>query len=693
MNTLIQRTKVLCYVALVSATAGCMPTRLEAVRVNPHATPGQIYFLPRVEFRVDVERELVRCDVDFDSQSLAKSWLLEQQGVLTRINKRLDEIKLAMDATALVATDAVGSRLCSQQTSGFSESLFERLREHIVREEYCGSGVANSEASRRALVAQSASIHSALLDDILKDPDFESSGARGILTKLGLEELDLDADNRTKAFSALVEMLGRIGTENRNLQGSYSIDVEIRANAFPLLLPDLDEAYSINYQLSRNSVKKTEYEVHTYDNGTLKSINVSIDDQTAAVMRDTFSGLLKVASGLSGFSLPLGGTAHAAEGIPPVTRFSDFHTGEREEKHPCKARTRQQLAERVRLERELQSHAVEYSSRSSKLDDARKLVTAAEDALVAAKRDGKPKEDIDKTTADVASAKLAQANIEASLAMLNRQSQRASSDLRKVRASLTMASHTHFRPESSDGRPPQEMLRGERAALDWFDGGALAKACSVDGSNGIECRSDDASANPPTFMPRAIEGWIAVHLSGRNALPDSPTRTVDSPITGIVYRQPARGVLMICSRRECLDGSGEIQMTSDDLSVLDIVDLPQFGVHGVLPLENKAFQNNVIQASFTETGALTMVKYDSNARAVEQAKLFSESADSLIGYFEARRSRDTARLSSEADKIEERIRVAEQTLALERAQRNLEAFRTGTAPLDSAGDNDDAPNP
>ncbi len=208
-------------------------------------------------------------------------------------------------------------------------------------------------------------------------------------------------------------------------------------------------------------------------------------------------------------------------------------------------------------------------------------------------------------------------------------------NLESTRAKLTATTTLHFRP--SEVQRQEEIGGAKNAADRWFNTAELAKACVVN-VNPIPC---DA-----THVPIELKAWIGAHVIVPMRNPD----TTRSDGAGVVYREPARGALLVCKKLECLDANKQLTVIPENVVLSQVVDFPQLGVKAKLDLVNKAFQNNTLVAAFSEAGSLTRLEYKSNARAEKAAETFASSAESIQQLVEAKR--DSKRKDLEAKTAE-----------------------------------------
>lgn len=631
---------------------GCVTTELPAHAVTD-STDGQVYYLPRTEFGIEVERELTACEVRLkDDFTIAAAWASEQIRVLEAVRT---ELKDKQEAGQSFHCDA--NQVAMNTT--FGSKLVERVRKNTSSRGTCGSKTgadlkAENEAALRFLVAS-----------FLSDPSFTTSGAEAVLRSAGFQPFTAGQD-----LEELMAVKSALPADNLT---RVDLQVDVRAKIDPFFLADMDRAYTLDYAGTRRSLKKTEYAVETYDNGTLKSINAGLEDKTGDVIRASLSGVLKVAAAAGGIPLPA--VVPQAGELPALRSYEQFLGNLKKKKVPqlCTGQVRTQLAEREMLRKELGELPAQIRQKTAAVATAAEALSTAEKALAAAKAAGTSGDALKPFEKEVGDRKAAHAAAEAALAGQKKLAEPAASKLARVREALTTVSRVHFRPDSA---PAQLEIGGSwSTSKAWFDDVSLQNYCK---KNVALCET--RTGRP---VPRPLLVWSSVYLAPKKASANGKQAT-----TGIVYRQPARGLLIVCTHKECLDCQGAVQVLSDHLVSISQVDVPQLGILARLPLTNKAFQNNSLKASFSPAGTLTRVEYSSNARAVAQAETFSESADSLLEFAKATRERDKVNLENESAELAARTALVQKQLELEQALKALEDFRADGVTSEDEGEGD-----
>ncbi len=275
---------------------GCTTTQINvnvASLDKPAENQGDVYFLPRAEYVVKLDRELEKCSVDNDAR-LAPVWFHSQVKRLNEDVKRaLNDIWLNRKGPAKfeglneIFEPAPGRIVAKRPEPAKTKENFEKVRDTILR---------------------------SLIFGLLEDPTYKRFKM--------CPNLALDSPKTTDLLQSLVNCAD--GVLNQHLQAVAAnnapnaeivVAFSVRANVTPFLLPDLGEAYVIDYQNLRKSLKKTEISVEKYPGGTLKSINSTIDDRTAEVIGSTIRGLASLYSIASGVPITVPTAAATGAGL------------------------------------------------------------------------------------------------------------------------------------------------------------------------------------------------------------------------------------------------------------------------------------------------------------------------------------------------------------------------------------------
>lgn len=671
--------------ALATFLAGCT-TQLGVVQLptNPTTPEGLVYCLPHAEYEIALTRELRSCRPE-PADPLMRAWLSSELDNFDLVKDQLTNLVNRPFSTRAALRSEIASRL------GEAAEAVQPLAEEFAKSE--------NDQILLDRVALNQILRDFLDRHLLSSPSgYEVYWPRGFKTTRDGLRAKKDAGQAAETLRAFVGELGD-GDFGYQVKVGYSVAVT------PRFLPDLDHTYALDYQSMASPLKKTEFDFEKYPNGTLKSINATVEDRTAEVVAKTLRGALDVAAQLGGFALPAApapaatppSTPQAAGQTPRAPKRFDQHI---DEVGLCRSDVVAALSTSARLGRERSRGAKELAALERFATGKTAERNAVKEALDEAKAADEKLEVDGVAAGDERRRELSQriAGLAAKKAELDKTLRALAIDRRRLENAadaLTLALSRAVKPlrvESVhvfDPRPPalaSEITGADRAARQWFRADSLARRCGfVPGS----CYSDPAAGRD---LPRDLRVQVAAYLpQGRPASP-FPTK-VDT--SHLVYREPVRGELLICKRVDCLqsvtDGDGKTLTTRNvaaaDLIHTQIVDFPQLGVLSTLPLVNKPFQNNTLVAAFSEAGALTSLSYRTNARAEKAAELVEASTGTVSDFLAAEREAQKNRLSLATEELEAEKARLEAELAVEKARAELDAFRRGDEPEDDPDGN------
>lgn len=620
---------------------GCK-TSLTAPVVEKVPTPGDVYFLPRAEFVVAVDRELQKCSIDADAQ-LAREWLRSQTIRLRAIFDLID--------------GARGNPKLDQSFPKISE-IFEAKAGRITV-----PGPPKPK-NRKELEAAGEAIKRGLLVQILEDP---------ILRNLELCN-NLDRSQKTPDLLRSLEACAQKLPQPP--EPKIVFDVTLRASVTPHLLPDQSQAYSIDYSLLRRSLKKTNITIEKYPGGTLKSVNAEIQDRSAEVI----AGALRGVASLYGASLGIPVTAAgAAQANAPANELIDFRRWkEAEEPQLCKPHIVLALQEKAALAGKKASNDGAILKAAKNADRASSEIAARQAEIASLTKKIEEGEGdaaahrlkIEKLKAEIAPYKDLLATATQERNELEKTNSTLTTSLTSLRASLTVTSTHHFRPD--DWMAENELPGASEVAGKWFKPDQIAKACIQNNALHPDCYSEGAGPNLKN-VPLALRSYVGAYTVGGSDLP-----AATPPLDGIVYREPARGALLVCAQTPCFSGPPKVlAVAPKDLLYSQITEFPQLGIKGVLPLSNEAFQNNTLVANFSEAGSLTRLEYISNARAEKAAEAFASSAEVIQQLAQDKREAKKNKLETKTAELAAEIELKKKELELQQAIDALAAHRSG----------------
>jgi hypothetical protein len=616
-------------------TAGPSSTSSTGTPPTAVAPGGLVYFLPYLEVDLEYKRRITLCD-----PNLAR-WLKAE----------LENLQLIYEQLESQAGNPLPEAAFRNILGDAFKPMKPLLRERGL-EETAALSLSKEEVS--SIIRESIPI---FLREGLEE--YRHALPEGFLTRL----------EEGGAAETLLENLITLVKPDLD-KALYDVKFAHTVTAKPRYLPDNDHAYWVDHQAMTDGFKKTDLTIETYANGAIKSINGEIEDQTGAVITSTLQGVLRLASAVGGIPTPPSGQPESAvpqdpEPIVPLCQADIYR----------KIQQRRALTAAINptAQKILQQEGVVKRSTSALATSKKKRDEAkATKAKLEAEGVGPSDQRWQKAKAEIDEAEEEIKKREKEITEANKKIKDLESEIAGKRRQITALDKdlTHsivltFRPTET---LRQEELRGADKASDrWFEPEGRKRYCE---GTDKPCTAADASG-----VPNRLLAWAAIYLA-----PGTPTysATHTQVNTGghFVYREPAIGRLLVCKTEACLKG---FQMAAhrEDRLLDDKIEVPQLGVLTTLPLLNKGFQNNNLEAKFSESGHLTKLEYHSNARFKAAAETFNASTESLGAYIEARREADKAALDRKTAEVEaERDRVKAQ-LELEQARRCLEAFQAG----------------
>lgn len=148
----------------------------------------------------------------------------------------------------------------------------------------------------------------------------------------------------------------------------------------------------------------------------------------------------------------------------------------------------------------------------------------------------------------------------------------------------------------------------------------------------------------PDEIKKLIEGnYFARHLitevSLTPDLPEAPKPVVKSSNDGVVFREPARGILKVC-RLYC--GSGDPPL------VVHEAWLGQLGRYSVVSLRNGVFDKNTVTMAFAPNGQMESLSYGSESRLEKISGALNDAAAQAQSLLTSKNAADKARADAAA---------------------------------------------
>src|SRR5262245_33380905 len=114
--------------------------------------------------------------------------------------------------------------------------------------------------------------------------------------------------------------MSRVLTDCSMTDNGPVLDVETSGDARALDQADTTNAYLLPYESFNTALKKTTFATTLYENGTLKSINVAIQDRTSAVLANLGKTAINIARMVAGLPPGAGGGKPIKEACNEKTR-------------------------------------------------------------------------------------------------------------------------------------------------------------------------------------------------------------------------------------------------------------------------------------------------------------------------------------------------------------------------------------
>lgn len=653
---------------------GCT-TKLKAKKVEKSVNniEGQVYYLPKTSYQVQLDRELESCTMEYENEMLAaQEWLREQANIIggfapSKVKKIQEKYKDEIKNCSIDYLDKIIEKSKTSEDPNF-------LQNHY------GSSVNIKDlVGIQKTVRAAASQYNQITTDDVLTKTYIDKYISSFLTEEWKEKYaptPCSIDGLKQFFNDNEASV----PERADLQ--LKLNTAMKAQLSQTALLDPDHIYSIHYNGLSHGIKNTNFSVETYPNGTLKSINVTLKDQTGELVESVIQGGVKISAAASGIPLGLKVQKGVSTSVVP---YADWLKNQQKSTSLCSAKTRLRLAQRNLLKTTNDSLAKKNIDKLNEITQQKEIISKLDDELTEKKKklesldESDPEhtsltENIQKHIALIETAKASLDSQEKSLEQIEKDSSKAAEDLDKIRKSLTNTVAIDFIPEPAkwakrtNGEKiitdaPQissEIYGADIALRAWLDTDLVSNFCEESlCSNGL-----------PKGAVESLYAEVTLHPSLKNV--GSFLQPADG---SVIYRQPVRSPLWICKEKPCFDPVNKTMVEPEHILLSSFVDVPQLGVLASLPLFNWPFQNNNLVASFSETGALTKLSYTTNATAVSAAETFAQSADTYLDYRKAK-------LEEPKETVEANTELLEAKLEELKAQSALNEYLKEVADLE-----------
>lgn len=418
-----------------------------------------------------------------------------------------------------------------------------------------------------------------------------------------------------------------------------TLEFDVTVEAKPELVDG--EWFTVDYTSLGSWSKTSSFEMHTFENQTLKSFNAKADDQSAEIAAGVVKAGFSVAQLAMG--LPPGDLAGGGGLTCPAAKLTSYEQLE----EALKTKTKELETINANLEPYVAQSLIGTLSESAKeeIKELRKQSLAKSKEIT----------DIRKKMDELAKA-LSWVEVHSYLP-----------DWRGGGAGLNLI--LDFPSSSADVKQLQvawaEQLFGgtptaAQLAAIGKDMKPVVLTVRAASSPSPQSICDQAGVEPTCAAPN-VPKW--------NNFVSDTAHPKPSAIPGIAYRTPVRGRLTICrgvTPAECVAGSNPSAVLSRTTATI-----PQLGRLGILPFRNGFSQNNELSATFRADGSIETASYsEKRARGKAVVDLINGSLDQALALDQAIRARDEAKEKEEAGAV-----VAELDRQINEEKKKLELLQ------------------
>ncbi|HTF94508.1 MAG TPA: ABC transporter C-terminal domain-containing protein [Cellvibrio sp.] len=361
------------------------------------------------------------------------------------------------------------------------------------------------------------------------------------------------------------------------------------------------ERYVVDYEELSSWSKISKFELETYDNGVLKSVNADVEDQSAAIIGD----LVK-----TGISL-----ASLSSGIPSGISMKNLTP---QESLGCKQATKELVAHIKLQEADLKDKTKKLVSLTDEI--GRMELLAATNAMSETMKDklGTLKKEMEEAAKQVKDA-----------------DETLESLITRVSVYEEKIWPTRF-DEYNFNATPSPINEKKLLAL-------------------FNYKEKTEITEQSLKEAYAVNGKIIAVNDGRPQTIDDSLQVNKKDVSGLFYRNPIPARLLICQATLKDLKSCDINAASAVI-INDQVMAPQLGQLRNLPFKNGIFQNNLLTASFRENGSIAKFNYDNkSARGKVLSETVVSGLDNLLKYDDAKKSFKEEQEQKELDKLDNEI--------------------------------------
>jgi hypothetical protein len=427
---------------------------------------------------------------------------------------------------------------------------------------------------------------------------------------------------------AITHTLSSCGTPGDIRTGKEATSLSFDTKVVPVASYVPGERFNVDYRKLSGLFRTSAFSIEYYPNGTIKSLGASADDKTAEAVASAAKlagGVIALTSGLPRASVDINAKDSAGDNKLKIQQLFDEGTAPAAQQiYDCSDKARQLLSD-------LDAAKTDLKAASKALEDANNLVQMLSQrfALKVTRRG-----DADRWDAAVSAQLQARRTLEAK--------QKALEEAKKpLSASYDLTWPKDRLPESGEQLFAASFAKNGKLAKPWatlIDVKPMVKPdlgtfdtspeCSVrQGNTPVGCLSahmdlllDFDSAWPE--LPLKTAAMVDDERAARRQQPlftDAAwvdvVPTTGKSLPGILYREPARGGLVICLKNKAVNGhcDGELLVKPE------MVNFPQAGQLRFIPFSVLPFQGKDQSISFTEEGYPSKIALKSTKAAGAEA--------------------------------------------------------------------------
>jgi hypothetical protein len=421
--------------------------------------------------------------------------------------------------------------------------------------------------------------------------------------------------------------------------GVTNIKLMTKAVAEPQYI--VGERFVIDYEKLSAWTKVGKFELQTFDNGVIKSLNAEAEDQTASVIADV------VKSGISILSLK--------SGVPPS---------------PAALKTPPEDPELYSCTAETLGILKAIDENTNALETITQSVTEASDEMARIERAAILRTITRKEREQYAQLSLKLKEQSAKLANV----QDAQTAL-IARISTKEELYWPRRPDERD-LDAAPSPKGKASLLGAFKKGDL----------GVPLNTIEKSLQLKGVLTEAYAERREPNCGDKSSCNNNGP--MQSNVEGLIYRSPLAARLIICQvsdNASCTtDAASNIVLSTGVLA-------PQLGTLRVLPFTNGVFQSNALKVTFRENGGVAALNYDEKvARAKQLSGAVSAGLEQVLSFRDARQAFSEKKAAdakaAESDKAKATLDALDNEIAKLEKQKKIETLRGESNPDSNLSD-------